>query len=168
MYDSPGNGRVSRRGECDGQNRFCYRGCDISRVSALAGTCERGEWSNCRWRSGRTYRRRAARRRSSSTARSASGLLFAGAGLRRRARVPISSRTLLGWIWLAIPPSPDLQLNRPSTHKKKARTQAPASLNSARTCCGHLNRPVSTQREATPNFNSCARSSTSDAGPFER
>src|SRR5260370_4336060 len=46
----------------NGQNRFSYRGCYIGRESALvAGTCKSGEWSNRRWRSGRTYRRCARR-----------------------------------------------------------------------------------------------------------
>jgi len=63
-------------------------------------------------RSGRTYRRGVARRRSGSTASSASaaGLLCAGAGLRRRACLPSGSGALLGWIWLAISSSPGLRL----------------------------------------------------------
>src|SRR5258708_34779089 len=95
-----------------GQDRFSYRGRYIGRGSAfVVGACKSGEWSNRRWRSGRTYRRGVARwRPGGASCAAAAGLLRARAGLRRRARLPIDSRALLGWIWLAISASSGLRL----------------------------------------------------------
>lgn len=94
-----------------GQIRFgcsgCYIGCGSTFV---AGACNSGEWSNRRWRSGRTHRRDAARRRPGASCSSTAGLLRSRAGLRRRTGLPIGSRALLGWVWLANSASRDLQL----------------------------------------------------------
>ena len=69
------------------------------------------ERSNRCWRRRRTYRRGIARWGPGVTPCStAAGLLCAGAGIRRRARVPIRSRTLLGRLRLGIPPRRGLRL----------------------------------------------------------
>ena len=49
--------------------------------------------------------------------------LCARASLCRRACLPIGSRALLGWIWLAIPPSPGLRLIAHSSADPLERTQ---------------------------------------------
>ena len=94
-----------------GQNRFSYRGCYIGSGSAnIAGAIQSGEWSDRRWRGGRTYRRSIAWERAGASCSAPAGLLCAGACLRRRTRLPFGSRALLGWIWLAISPGTGLRL----------------------------------------------------------
>lgn len=85
----------------------CCIGCGSTFV---AGACNSGEWSNRRWGSRRTHRRGAARRRPGASCSSTAGLLCSRAGLRRRTSLPIGSRALLGWVWLAKSASRDLQL----------------------------------------------------------
>ncbi len=113
-----------------GQIRFSYSGCYVGCGSAfIAHACNSGEWSNRRWRSGRTHRRGVARRRPGASCSSTAGLLRARAGLRRRTSLPIGSRALLGWVWLANSTSPDLQLiaHSPRTSLDELKSRQPQS-----------------------------------------
>ena len=108
MYDQT---RISRFEEAyDAQYRFSCRSSGSSRSHLfVATTCDSRERSNRRWRRRRTYRRCIARWRPGVTPCSAAaGLLCAG--IRRRARVPVRSRTLLGRLRLGIPPRRGLRL----------------------------------------------------------
>ena len=115
MHDGPSGGHVIRLGEnVMGKIASGIVALTLATSSAfVAGAGKSREWSNRRWCSGRTYRRSVAGRRPGSTACSSSaaaGLLCAGTGLRRRAGLPFGPRALLGWIWLAVSPSPGLRL----------------------------------------------------------
>ena len=94
------------------QYRFGCRSCGSSRSHLfVARTGDSRERSNRRWRRKRTYRRCIARWGPGVTPCSAAaGLLCAGAGIRRRARVPVRSRTLLGRLRLDIPARRGLRL----------------------------------------------------------
>jgi len=113
MYDQT---RISRfEGAYYAQYRFSYRSCGSSRSHLfVATTGDSRERSNRRWRRRRTYRRCIARWGPGvtpcSAAAAAAGLLCAGTGIRRRARVPVHSRTLLGRLRLGIPPRRGLRL----------------------------------------------------------
>jgi hypothetical protein len=104
--------RISRfEGAYYAQYRFSCRSCGSSRSHLfVARTGDSRERSNRRWRRRRTYRRCIARWGPGVTPCSAAGLLCAGAGIRRRACVPVRSRTLLGRLRLGIPPRRGLRL----------------------------------------------------------
>ena len=105
--------RISRfEGAYYAQYRFSCRSCRSSRSHLfVASTGDSRERSNRRWCRRRTYRRGIARWGPGVTPCStAAGLLCARGGIRRRAHVPVRSRTLLGRLRLGIPPRRGLRL----------------------------------------------------------
>ncbi len=105
--------RISRfEGAYYAQHRFSCRSCGSSRSHLfVASAGDSRERSNRRWCRRRTYRRGIARWGPGVTPCStAAGLLCARGGVRRRARVPVRSRTLLGRLRLGIPPRRGLRL----------------------------------------------------------